>query len=336
MDGFGVSDLSRNFNLRQVNIELNRSLTQLSSEIVTGRASDTTLRLNGHFSFLTQIETDLRKTENRSLVLNEIAVSFEAQQTALGYMSEAANELFDTLAIATTDNGAVSLQNLATQARGFLDGIVSALNSNQGERHLFAGTTVDQSALASADTLMSDLTIALSGATTAADALALADDFFDAPGGVFETAIYLGSDQTLAPTSIGDGETITLGLRADDPAFRALLKSVTLMAISEDSALILPESARNDLSLQQIDPLLSARDGITSLRAQVGFQEERVERKEAQLQSEKTSLQLTRGELLDVDPFETASALEAVRQQLETLYTITARTSNLSLVNFLS
>ena len=40
-------------------------------------------------------------------------------------------------------------------------------------------------------------------------------------------------------------------------------------------------------------------------------------------------------DLIDVDPFETAATWEAVRQQLETLNSVTARTQNLSLVNFL-
>jgi len=37
-----------------------------------------------------------------------------------------------------------------------------------------------------------------------------------------------------------------------------------------------------------------------------------------------------------VDIFESATALEQVQTQLETLYTITARTARLNLTNFLS
>ncbi len=39
--------------------------------------------------------------------------------------------------------------------------------------------------------------------------------------------------------------------------------------------------------------------------------------------------------LISVDPYETASKLQEAQTQLETLYSITARMSRLSLVNFL-
>ena len=51
--------------------------------------------------------------------------------------------------------------------------------------------------------------------------------------------------------------------------------------------------------------------------------------------AETTSLQIARNGITAVDPYETASRLEATRQQLETLYTLTARISRLSLVDFL-
>ena len=76
-------------------------------------------------------------------------------------------------------------------------------------------------------------------------------------------------------------------------------------------------------------------DGVTGLRSDLGFAQERIAQSTARNAAERTSLYMARGELLSIDAFEAASALEEVHTQLETIYMITARTSRLSLVNFL-
>ncbi|MEM7596254.1 MAG: flagellin [Pseudomonadota bacterium] len=335
MDGFGVSDLSRGYGLRALNSDLNLSLIRLSQEVVSGRSSDTTLRLNAQFSFLTQIETDLVQTQARISALTEVAITAEAQQTALDRVVSNADELFNTLVVSQNNAGALSVSSLAEQAYGFLDTIVAALNTNQSGRYAFSGTEVTTPPLVSTDDLLADLAMALSGATNEDDLRALADDFFDLPGGAFETSVYQGAAQSLSPIDLGNGETVTLNLRADDPALREMLKAVALAAVADDPAIPFSETDKREIVLGQIDEVLNARSGVIELRAKLGFSEERIDRSTTRLEAERSSFELARSDLIDVDPFETATALEAVRQQLETLFSVTARTQNLSLVNFL-
>lgn len=335
MTDFGISDLSRNYGMRALNLDLNKSLTQLTEEVVSGRASDTTLRLNAQFSFLTQIETDLVATQARRDALNEIAITAETQQSALGRMVEAADTFFGTLALAQNNASSLSVASLAEQAKGFLDQMVSALNSNLGGRYAFSGTQVDTPPLQSTDELLADLRTAISGATTTTDLRTLADDFFNLPTGGFETGTYQGAAQSLSPIDLGDGQSVTLGLRADDPAIRDMLKSIALVAVADEAALPLSDNLRRSMIAEQGDEVLNARGGLNELRAVLGFSEERIDVTKTRLGAERTSLELARSDLIDVDPFETATTLEAVRQQLETLYSVTARTQNLSLVNFL-
>ncbi len=335
MNGIGISDLSRNFAMRELNTNLNVSLLRLSEEVVSGRSSDTTVRLNAQFSFLSQIESDLIQTEARSNALIEVALLADSQQTALGRLVDTADNIFGTLAVARTDAGTLGLETLATEARGLLDTMVSAINANAGGRYSFSGTQVDAPPLVSSDQLLAELATALSGATSVSDLRLAADDFFNLPGGGFETNVYQGAAQSLSPINIGNGETISLDMRADDPAIRDLLKSVVLIAVADDPSLSLPQDALRSMVLDQGDAVLNARSGIIDLRAQLGFSEERIDRSTTRLEAERSSLQLARNDLIGLDPFETASNLEAVRQQLETLYSVTARTQNLSLVNFL-
>ena len=55
----------------------------------------------------------------------------------------------------------------------------------------------------------------------------------------------------------------------------------------------------------------------------------------ARNEAEETSLEFARNSLLAADPFETATELENVQFYLQSLYTVTARNSQLNLVNFL-
>lgn len=335
MSVFGISDLSRSFVLRGLNTDLSQSLLRLSEEVVSGRSSDTTLRLNGQFSFLTQIESDLIQTQARSTALSEVALLAEAQQTALGRLVDSADNIFGTLALARTDTGTLGVDTLAAEARGLLDSMVSAINANVAGRYAFSGTQVDAPPLVNSDELLAELATAIAGVTNVSDLRLAADDFFNLPGGVFETIVYQGSNQNLSPINIGNGETVTLNLRADDPAIRDILKSVALIAVAGEPSAPLPDNALRSMIVDQADEVLNARGGIIDLRAQLGFSEERIDRSTTRLEAERTSLQLARSDLIGVDPFETASSLEAVRAQLETLYSVTARTQNLSLVNFL-
>jgi flagellar hook-associated protein 3 FlgL len=291
--------------------------------------------VNAQFSFLTRIETDLVHAESRVHSLSEVSLTAAAQQSALARIGDSTDALFETLAVTTTDSSAVSLESLVDQAHGALDAIMSTLNTSYGGRHLFSGTKVDSPALISAQDMLNDLSTAVTGASSIADVQSIADNFFDLATGGFETGVYIGSDQALTPVDLGNGQTASLNVRADDQVFRKVLKSVALIAIADDTSLAIPDSVRRELAVSQTDALLSASSDITELRAQLGFSEGRIERSITQFETERASLELARGELVNVDPFETASTLEAVRQQLETLYTITARTSRLSLANFL-
>jgi flagellar hook-associated protein 3 FlgL len=50
---------------------------------------------------------------------------------------------------------------------------------------------------------------------------------------------------------------------------------------------------------------------------------------------ERGVLESARSKIISADPYETASALEAVQFQIETLYVLTARTSQLRLTDYL-
>ncbi len=81
--------------------------------------------------------------------------------------------------------------------------------------------------------------------------------------------------------------------------------------------------------------MLIAQDDVIALRADVGFVESRIEKVAARNAAEVTGLEFAKVALLEIDPYEAATRLEEAQFQLQSLYTVTVRMSQLSLVNFL-
>jgi flagellar hook-associated protein 3 FlgL len=97
----------------------------------------------------------------------------------------------------------------------------------------------------------------------------------------------------------------------------------------------LDAAERKDLAGRGADLLLSGLQPLIAVRADLGVTEARIEEARVANAAETTSLAQARNGLVAADPFEAATALEAVTTQLETLYALTARVSRLSLTNYL-
>jgi flagellar hook-associated protein 3 FlgL len=220
-----------------------------------------------------------------------------------------------------------------TQARADFAAMVGALNTDFAGRRLLAGAATDGPALAPPADILAALETAIAAETTAADARAAVAAWF-APGGGFDTVGYLGSTAPLAPMRAG-GEDVDLGVTAQDPALRDVLAAAALAALAGTTPLGTTDLDRTDTLRIAAERGLAANDRLTQLRARIGTAESTIERAETRTSSRLAALELARSELTDVDPFAAATRAQEVQTQLEALYTLTARLSRLSLVEYL-
>lgn len=190
--------------------------------------------------------------------------------------------------------------------------------------------------MAPVETLLLELRGALVGAADRSEVLARLGAFFDGASGGFETEIYQGGLTGASPYQLGSGESVALNIRADDPGLREVLKQLALIAISTDASLPLLDSDRLELASDAGETLFERQTALTKLRANLGMAEERIDQSASRVAAEMTGFEIARSELVASDPFEAAIELEQVQFQLEALYTLMARASRLSLVNFLS
>ena len=223
---------------------------------------------------------------------------------------------------------------MSNQARSELDAIVVALNGSVAGLSIFAGTDTDTLPLADSTSLLADLAVVVGGATTAAGVRAAAQTWFDDPFG-FDAAVYTGSTNSLNPVEVSPGENVAMNLRANDPVFRDLMMNTALAALAADPAIGFDATTQNELLLSSGEALLATQDALSAVRGELGFAQSRIDQAQARNAATSAGLQASRTTLLEADPFETAIRLEDAQFRLESLYQLTARTSQLSLVNFL-
>ena len=335
MNAVSIGDMARAFQLRLLSTGLKTDLDRLGRELTTGQRSDTGAGAARDFAPIAAIERSLSTLAAYRTAAAETAVTVEAAQASLGVVQDIARDLHPTLVQASTSQSAVMTRTIAVDVREKFGSVIGALNASTAGRTALAGAATDGPALAGADEMLSLIAAAASGETTASGVMAVIDAWFDTPGGGFETSGYLGSDTPLGPLPVGEGETIDMPVRADDPAIRAMLKAFAAGALVAEGALAGDSTQQTRLIEAAGLRMIEADGELTVKRAEIGAAEARIDTAMARNQAETTALGIARAELVAVDPYETASELEAVYGQLETLYTLTARLSRLSFTDYM-
>lgn len=330
-----VGDLARSLVLSTHHTRLNRELDKLGVEIATGFTRDPARHLQGDVTGLVALDRDLSRLEAFRISTTEAGARAATLQTTLEEIQGRAELLSQVLLSAELTPTQEMRETFSEEARNAMGQVLAGLNRNIGGRFLFSGTANDTPAVAGLEDMLADLRLVLSGQSTAADIGTALDNWFDSGGGGFETSGYLGATDDASPIRIGDGESVALDVRGDDPVFRALLKSVAKAALATDDTLALAAEVQTELLSQAGRELLGHQQGLVELRAGLGAKEARIEEVSTRNAAERTALSMMRVDLVGADSFEAASRYENIRAQLESLYAITARSSQLSLVDFL-
>jgi len=334
MNFVSIGDLAQSFQTRRQHATIKAQISKLSGELASGRVSDTAATVSGDFTPVSGIQSALTTLQSYKITNGEAAVVTEAIQSVLSTIQNTSSDLGPAVLAAGNTAQPAILRTSSVDAREKLNGAVSRLNMQVAGRSLFAGAALDRPALASADVMMADVMSAISGLTTATDIAAAVDAWFD-PGGGFETVAYLGSDTPATGFQLAPGETAQVGANAKDDTIRGILKGFVLGSIVAEGGLAGSTSQSAELMTRAGEQLVTAQDDLAILQSAVGSVQARIETAATVNSAETSALEIARSKILGVDPYEVATRLEETRTQLETLYTITARSSRLSLVDFL-
>ena len=146
---------------------------------------------------------------------------------------------------------------------------------------------------------------------------------------------YQGDTGPALSRRVDTDTSVQLDGRADDPAIKALLKAAATAAMAGDAGLALSDTVKSELLRSAGLQMLSAAQPLVNVQARLGIAEETVETTTVRQAAQKTAYGIMRNDLVSADPYDTAAELQQVQKQLETHYTLTARLSNLSLVEYI-
>ena len=333
MPSSSLGDLSQSLLFRQQNLTLKSQAQRLSQEMTTGRAWDVAAQVKGDVKPLASIENALAKSDGYMAVTGELQRNAAAMQAALSSVADLSAGLANSLLGAGSSAVPSQISTLGADARNRFDTVVSLLNTRLGDNSVFAGQASNGPALADADTILSALQLATASAASAQDVETTLNQWFG-PSGGFESTAYLGGT-ALSHVEIAPGEAAAQTINATDPAIRSTLKALAMSALLDRGILSGNANGRQELARRSGMALMESADERAYLQGHLGSFEAQVSAAETRNRAEASSLEIARANLISVDPYETASKLEATQTRLETIYALTARMSRLNLVDFL-
>lgn len=335
MNYLSIGDLAQTFVNRQHNFRIKSDLQRLAQELASGQKADLGTAVTGDYSPVIAIERSLRTNQAYATATAEAALFVSSIQTTLGMIQDTGSELGPSFLTASSSGHSTLIRTTATDARLKFDTVVSSLNTRIANRAAFSGIDTNSPALADVDTMLASIQIAVAAETTAVGVAAAVDNWFGQSGGGFETVGFLGSDTSLSPMKLSENESAEISITAQDPKIRDLLKGFALAALIDAGTLSVDLDETVTLARLTGEKFLTADSGMAILRAEVGSVEAHIETISAKNASEKFALEIARADITSIDPYRVATELEAVQLQLETLYTLTARLSRLSLAEYL-
>lgn len=328
-----LGDMASHFTSLRHNTAIKARMDILTRELSTGKVADLALHLGDDGARLLAIRRSFDSAAGFATANRNLSQALSAMQVSLAGIESERAALSGGLMSITPQSSAQQLGLATAAAETAFGSIVGALNVRFGNASLFAGAASDRAALSPAGDMLAAIRTALAVATTTGDVATVLDDWFDDPAGGFATIGYQGDTGAPVSRRIDSDTTVTVAARADDPGLRALLKATAMAAVAGEPGLL--PGTQSALLIKARDALVALGDGVVGMQAGLGQIEERSERALAQHTASQTALGLIDNDLTAADPYATASRLQAVQQQLETHYTLTARLSGLSLVNYL-
>ena len=334
MTNMQLGDLAQSYQLRGQNALLKREIADITQELSTGRTGDLAGAVRANLAPIAGIEHDLKRLDGYETAVSETSLLADTLQNTLERVQEESQELSNALLLAGNTYNPTIVKSASMNARESFEAMVATLGTQVAGRSLLSGVATDQPALEEAQVILSAVESAASMATTAADVADAVDAWF-APGGDYDTLAYTGSSIKLSAVAVGTNAEVALDFSADDAGIRDVLAAAALGALVAEGVLSADPAEQVELVTIAGERAISAQAGLTSMRADLGAKQAALERAEQTNSASRFALEMSRYEIISVDPYESATRLEAVQIQLESLYAITARLGRMSLVDYM-
>ena len=325
MDRFSIPSSLISAKLSQNVAELRSRITDVSTEAVTGQRADLTKHLSGRIGDAMLSQKALQDIQTDRGTLNLRASRLDVVQKSLASIQTSTDGLPARLHAAVGAESQLEVAGVARDAANAIDTLMSSMNVRLGDRYLFSGDATSTQPFTNKDALLADIRLMAETAADAADFEAQLDTYFNSPDGGWQQSIYQGA------ATASDPDAVT----PIDPAITKLMSGLAVLALAgeNDSPALLRTSGTSIEAAA--DKVAEGQVALTNLRANVGVIENRIEQGKAALDAEEMILTQVFSDIASRDQYEAAAELRELESNLEASYLLTARLSNLSLLNFL-
>lgn len=331
-----IGDLSQSFQLRRDTTRIKADLNRLTSELSSGVTDNIVDRTKGNFGPLSGIERGLARMDSFNTVIAEQSLVVTTLQSTLSNMRALGEDIRGALLTVPDTVNPALIRNAGADALSRMNAAINGLNGQTGGVTIFAGVEVDGPAVADLETIMSALEaeITLASATTAQDVETIVANWF-AVGGGFDTIGYVGGAAMAQGVQLSDREKLPTSITAEAEEIRSFLGAMALGGLLGRDLFLADPDEQGNLARLAGERLFDADSQLVDLQSSIGLMEAQLERAAVEVAAESDSLTIARSELIEIDPFEAAVNLQNAETQLQTLYSITARLSRLSLTQYL-
>ena len=330
---------------------LQQRLSTAGQEVVTGMKADVSGELRSRTSILLAFRDAHARTERYLDSGVTLTMRLDTMQLAMSAIRDTAEPLaLETLAAVGRED-VISLRNVQTSAAAALDGVLRQLNVTIAGRYLFGGALVDRPPMLGGtgpagviDAVIADAATAAGGQIDIGDVPGLVaeldsvfDDSHPDPARHYGTAFYQGSPGT-EPDLVGQLDEhgrITYGVKADEAAFRDIMQGLHTLAAARYGDPAMTEAAHRAYATAAAERLQRGLGQLVDLAARTGQNQALVAANQERLEIAKDLYNRQIVELERRDPYEAATILTTLEQQLEASYLITARMNELSLTSYL-
>lgn len=328
-------DLASSYQVRRDTARIKSDLARYTNELSSGVKSDLVSVLRGDFRQIAFLEQGLEKAESYKSIIAEHRLSVDSQQAVLAKLHELGT-LSSTLLSWPQSADQTQIRNAGAEALANFTTALSALNTQSGGRSLFSGTATNFPAVADADTILSALetSISVAGATTAAGVESVVSAWF-ANGGGYDSTGYVGGAASTTTLQLSDTRQSQPLLSAQDVSIREHLAALSMGALLGRGSVVLAGTEQEALVRRAGERLVASSDQLVATQADLGIQQAQIEQASVEVLAQASALEIARSDLIEADPYELAVSLQNSEAQLRTLYSITARLSQLSLAEYL-
>lgn len=337
-----ISDLGQQVYLRGLISKIKSDALTMQNQVTSGKRASVFNELGGVDALQS---LSLRADRNKVNAYNN---SIAVVKSRLGVMDATLSELSDNASTLVSqisipaqytgkDPGMVSYNQIAKKD---LEALIDRLNVNYQGQRLFAGSDVVNPPLdpASVQTAIQNELNAMYTGQGAATTLTNINTL----GSTTATNADLGFNATIgnakpATAVVDDGVTVDYTVRADDDAFKGLIRGLTIMA-----NLRFPQPGDTHTEADFWDTYNAARAmidkggrDVTLLQGKVGVVQAGVEVTQTKHSNTIDALDSYISNTEDVDPAQALAKLNSLQAQLEASYRVMAQLRDLSLVNYL-